>query len=50
MGDPAIVVEGLTKQFGDVIALDDVSFEVSPGSVFGLLGPNGAGKTTPSAF
>ena len=46
MGDPAIVVEGLTKHFGDVIALDDVSFEVLPGSVFGLLGPNGAGKTT----
>ena len=46
MGDPAIVVEGLTKHFGDVVALDDVSFEVLPGSVFGLLGPNGAGKTT----
>ena len=46
MGGPAIVVEGLTKHFGDVAALDDVSFEVLPGSVFGLLGPNGAGKTT----
>jgi len=46
MGDPAIIVEGLTKRFGDVVALDDVSFEASVGSVFGLLGPNGAGKTT----
>jgi len=46
MGDPAIVVEGLTKHFGDVAALDDVSFEVPAGSVLGLLGPNGAGKTT----
>jgi len=46
MGDPAIVVEGLTKHFGDVAALEDVSFEVPPGNVFGLLGPNGAGKTT----
>ena len=46
MGDPAIIVEGLTKHFGDVVALDDVYFEASEGSVFGLLGPNGAGKTT----
>jgi ABC-2 type transport system ATP-binding protein len=46
MADPAILVEGLTKQFADVAALDDVSFEVLAGSVFGLLGPNGAGKTT----
>lgn len=46
MGDQAIVVEGLTKRFGDLAALDDVSFEVISGSVFGLLGPNGAGKTT----
>jgi ABC-type multidrug transport system ATPase subunit len=42
----AIAVHGLTKRFGEVLALDDVSFEVDGGSVFGLLGPNGAGKTT----
>ncbi|KGN40192.1 daunorubicin ABC transporter ATPase [Knoellia aerolata DSM 18566] len=37
---------GLVKRFGDFTAVDDVSFEVPKGSVFGLLGPNGAGKTT----
>ncbi len=41
-----IEVEGLTKQFGERSAVDDVSFTVRPGEVFGLLGPNGAGKTT----
>ena len=44
--EPAIAVSGLTKSFGDVRALDGVSFEAAPGTVFGLLGPNGAGKTT----
>jgi ABC-2 type transport system ATP-binding protein len=44
--EPAILVEGLTKQFGEVVALDGIDFDVSPGTVFGLLGPNGAGKTT----
>jgi ABC-2 type transport system ATP-binding protein len=43
---PAIVVEGLTKRFGDFIAVDNVSFSVEAGQVFGWLGPNGAGKTT----
>jgi ABC-2 type transport system ATP-binding protein len=42
----AIVVEGLTKRFGDVQAVADVSFRVRRGEVFGFLGPNGAGKTT----
>ena len=43
---PALVVEHLTKRFGDRVAFDDVSFEVGQGEVFGFLGPNGAGKTT----
>jgi ABC-2 type transport system ATP-binding protein len=42
----AIEVEGLTKRFGDVVALDGIDFSVPTRSVFGLLGPNGAGKTT----
>lgn len=41
-----IVVDGLTKRYGDLVANDDVSFEVTAGEVFGYLGPNGAGKTT----
>jgi len=41
-----IVVEDVTKRFGDFIAVDHVSFTVSTGQVFGWLGPNGAGKTT----
>jgi ABC-2 type transport system ATP-binding protein len=45
-GTPALVVEHLSKRFGDRLAFDDVSFEVAPGEVFGFLGPNGAGKTT----
>ncbi|MGH9130001.1 MAG: ABC transporter ATP-binding protein [Acidimicrobiales bacterium] len=43
---PALVVEGLTKRFGDRVAFEDVSFEVGRGEIFGFLGPNGAGKTT----
>jgi daunorubicin resistance ABC transporter ATP-binding subunit len=46
MTGPAILVEGLTKRYGDVVALDGIDFQVPVGSVFGLLGPNGAGKTT----
>jgi ABC-2 type transport system ATP-binding protein len=40
------VASGLTKVFGDIKAVDDLSFSVEPGSVTGFLGPNGAGKTT----
>lgn len=42
----AIQVEHISKTFGQQKAVDDVSFEVEPGEIFGLLGPNGAGKTT----
>ena len=45
-GESALVVEHLTKRFGERVAFDDVSFEVGYGEVFGFLGPNGAGKTT----
>ena len=41
-----IFVEGLSKSYGDVVALDDVSLRCESGEVFGLLGPNGAGKST----
>src|SRR6187431_950816 len=43
---PAIRTEGLTKRFGDVVALDSVTLDVADGEVFGFLGPNGAGKST----
>jgi ABC-2 type transport system ATP-binding protein len=42
----AIEVEGLTKYYGDLLAVDHISFQVRQGEVFGFLGPNGAGKTT----
>jgi len=41
-----IQVEQLTKRYGSITAVDDISFEVEEGSIFGFLGPNGAGKTT----
>jgi ABC-2 type transport system ATP-binding protein len=44
--DTVIRVNALRKTYGDLVAVDGVSFEVRPGEVFGLLGPNGAGKTT----
>lgn len=46
--EPAKTVDTrrLSRRFGDFVAVDDVSFDVSPGEIFGLLGPNGAGKTT----
>jgi ABC-2 type transport system ATP-binding protein len=42
----AVVVKDLTRVFGDFVAVDHVSFSVSPGEIFGFLGPNGAGKST----
>jgi ABC-2 type transport system ATP-binding protein len=39
-------LDGLTRRFGDVVALDDLTFSVAPGRMFGFVGPNGAGKTT----
>ena len=42
----AVEVSNLTKRYGEVLAVNDVSFSVSKGELFGFLGPNGAGKTT----
>lgn len=44
--DAIVRARGLTKRYGDVVAVDDIDFDVVPGESFGLLGPNGAGKST----
>jgi ABC-2 type transport system ATP-binding protein len=44
--ETVLAVEGLTKRYGDLVAVDGISFQVSRGETFGMLGPNGAGKTT----
>jgi len=46
MGEAIIQIQGLTKRYGEVVAVDDLSLSIHQGEVFGLLGPNGAGKTT----
>ena len=45
-GSPAVEVSNLTKRYGEVLAVNDISFSVKQGELFGFLGPNGAGKTT----
>ena len=46
MTTPAVRIDGLAKRYGDTVAVDEVSFTVAAGELFGVLGPNGAGKTT----
>lgn len=46
MADEVLTVEHLIKRYGDLTAVDDVSFHIDPGETYGLIGPNGAGKTT----
>jgi ABC-type multidrug transport system ATPase subunit len=43
---PAVEVEGVTRRFADKVALQDLSFDVAPGELYGVIGPDGAGKTT----
>ena len=44
--EPVLVADGLVRRFGDLVAVNEVSFRIVPGETYGLLGPNGAGKTT----
>ncbi len=46
MAEPVLQTWNLTRRFGNLLAVDDLSLEIQPGEIFGLLGPNGAGKTT----
>src|SRR6266540_3214893 len=46
MAAPVIEVQHLSKRYGSIVAIEDLSFEVEKGEIFGILGPNGAGKTT----
>jgi ABC-type multidrug transport system ATPase subunit len=46
MGEDAIIAEELTYRYGDLTAVDHISFRVAEGEILGFLGPNGAGKTT----
>ncbi len=48
MAEPMLQVRNLTKRFGGLTAVNDVSFTVEAGSITGLIGPNGAGKPRPS--
>src|SRR5918912_3169748 len=46
MSAPPVRLDHMTKRYGRIVAVDDLSFEIRPGAVTGFLGPNGAGKTT----
>jgi len=46
MKEPIIKIENLSKTYGRIKAVDDISFEVYRGEIFGMVGPNGEGKTT----